>query len=138
MPVRQKKNLVSIVACADVVKTPSSGSKTQHGIKGRTEYETCLPANKTLSISATSLALYYFITLDGIPKEIKRRDARIKNKSATSILMSTFSFDAVNANSEAASCGAGFHDSEFHKSNSVIHYSEKNKKLFFSFSEIKK
>lgn len=44
--------------------------------------------------------------------------------------MSTFSFDAINANPEAESCDARFHVSEFHKSNSVTHYSEKNNRYF--------
>jgi hypothetical protein len=78
MPMRQKKSIVSIASCADVVKTPTSGNKTQHGIEGRKKHETCLQADKTLSISAPSLGLYYFIALDGNLKEIKRHDARIK------------------------------------------------------------
>jgi hypothetical protein len=51
--------------------------------------------------------------------------------------MSTFNFDAINANPEAASCDARFHVSEFHKSNSGLIILKK-KSLFFSASERKK
>jgi hypothetical protein len=75
---RGSKNIASLVSFGYVVKTPTSGNKIQHGTSKINTPQTCLPADKALSILALSLGQYYFIAVDGIQRKTKRRDATVK------------------------------------------------------------